>query len=376
LESGRLVSGPVVESFEHDLSSYLGVRYAACVSSGTAALHLGLMALEIRPGDEVIVPAFSYPATANVVELAGAKPIFVDSSPEGFNINATALENSITNHTKAIMVVHSFGWPAEIKRIKLISARYNLPLFEDAACALGSSLSGVRCGALGHLAAFSFHPRKILTTGEGGALITNDPVIWQKVLALRNHGQPPGSPGEFIAAGFNYRITEFQAALGRSQLTRFDAVLQKRRAAAGYYDKHLSKLDWLDIFKPDQDREINYQTYVAYVKNGSRDDLIEYLRSKGISAGIGTYSIPHTSFYRLKYGFAESDFPHSRRLFRDLISLPLFDGISRKEQDRVLAAIRDFAPPGSAALGHRCASTLSQSAPAAKKRPRKARDHA
>jgi perosamine synthetase len=340
LKSGRLISGPVVEAFEKELASYIGVRYAICVSSGTAALHIGMLMLDIGPGDEVIVPAFSYPATANAVELVGAKAAFVDCEKNGFNIDTADLENKITSRTKAIIIVHNFGWPVDMTKVTALSKKYNLPVFEDAACALGSLWNGAFCGSVGHLAAFSFHPRKILTTGEGGVLTTNDKAIAQKAREMRNHGQNFERGINFVRPGFNYRMTEFQAAFGLSQIKRFETVLKRRRKAARYYDRHLSEIEFLEV--PIPKGEPNYQTYVVFVKN--RDSLIDHLKSKGVEAGIGTYSIPHTAYYKTSYNISESDFPNSKRCFSDLLSLPLFEGITKRKQDRIISILKNFAP--------------------------------
>ena len=342
LESGYLVCGPTVEDFENRLAEYLGVKHVVCVSSGTAALHLGLLALGIGHGDEVIVPAFSYPASANPVTLSGARPVFIDSESGGFNLAASLIENKITCHTRAIMVVHNFGWPVNINKVKALSAKYDIPIFEDAACALGSSIRGIKCGALGRLAAFSFHPRKILTTGEGGAIVTDDSELCRAARELRNHGQALGTT-DFIEPGFNYRMTEFQAALGISQLKRFESTLHDRREAALYYDNLLADIDFIKPVQCREDIVVNYQTYVAYVENNLRDDLIKHLISKGIGAGIGTYSIPHTSYYSKECNVAPTDYPNSMRSFSNLISLPLYEGISKKEQETVIDAIKQFA---------------------------------
>jgi len=344
LKSGRLVNGPAVEALERQLASFLDVGYAVCVASGTAALHLGLLALGIGPGDEVIIPAFSYPASANAVELCGARVIFVDSSQDSFNIDTGQIENSITPNTRAIMVVHNFGWPCDMEPIKRISAKYNLPIFEDAACALGSVENGVKCGNIGRLAAFSFHPRKILTTGEGGAVVTDDPLIAERIKELRNHGQVIGKEIRFVAPGFNYRMGEMNAALGVSQMKRFKTMLRERRNAARYYDDNLKVYDTLTPVYERANSKGNYQTYVAIVNNGLRDQLIAHLRSQDIEAGIGTYSIPHTDYYSERYRYSQNDFPNSLSYYRNLISLPLFEGITKDEQDKVISAIKSFAP--------------------------------
>ena len=344
LKSGQLVSGPVVESLERQLAGYLKTRYAVCVSSGTAALHLGLLALGIGRGDEVIVPAFSYPASANTVELTGARVTFVDSQFDSFNIDTAKIENSITARTRAIMVVHNFGWPVDITRVHSLSAKYDLPIFEDAACALGSSIRETRCGSLGRLAAFSFHPRKIITTGEGGVVVTDDPAIAKTIRELRNQGQAFGNHVDFVAAGYNYRMTDFQAALGVSQMKRLKTIIRARRRIAEYYNQAIADIDYLRVPLHDGSRKLNYQTYTVSVENGWRDALIDHLKDEGIEAGIGTHSIPHTAYYSEGYNVDESHYPNSLRFHRNLISLPLFEDISTQEQDRVISALKAFAP--------------------------------
>ncbi len=342
MKSGRLVCGRMVETFERQLATYLKVRYAVCVSSGTAALHLGLLALGIGPGDDVIVPAFSYPASANAVEILGARPVFIDSEPNGFNIDISRIENSITSRTMALMIVHNFGWPVEINRIRALSAKYDIPVIEDAACALGSSIAGVRCGNLGRLAVFSFHPRKILTTGEGGAVVTDDFELAEKIKRLRNHGQDFSHGVDFVMPGFNYRMTEFQAAMGVSQMKRYNTTLRERITAADFYNKNLADMDCIRPCLPQANRKLNYQTYIAFIPGGNRDEIIDHLREYDIEAGIGTYSIPHTAYYSNKYGIEESRYPESLSAFENIMSLPLYNGITMDEQNRVIEILKKY----------------------------------
>lgn len=339
LKSGRLEGGRTVESFERQLSTFLEACYAVCVSSGTAALHLGLLALGIRPGDDVIVPAFSCPASANVVEIIGARPVFIDSEPGGFNMDVSKIENNITARTGAIMLVHNFGFPIEMNKVHALSAKYDIPIIEDAACALGSSYNGSRCGNLGRLATLSFHPRKILTTGEGGAVVTNDVDLAEKVKLLRNHGRNLSDGAEFVIPGFNNRMTEFQAALGASQMRRFDEILKARISAARYYDEKLAESGLLKPLRLDNSRKSNFQTYAAFVPDRRRNEIIKHLKNHNIEAGIGNYSIPHTKYYTEKYNFDSSNFPEALNASSNLISLPLYEGITRGEQDHVLETL-------------------------------------
>jgi dTDP-4-amino-4,6-dideoxygalactose transaminase len=340
LKSGRLECGPMVEAFERRLSEYLNVRYAVCVSSGTAALHLGLLALGIRPGDDVIVPAFGCPAGANVVERLGARQVFVDSEPGGFNMDVNKIENNITARTRAIMIIHNFGFAVEMDNVRALSAKYDIPIIEDAAGALGSSYKDVKCGNMGRLAAFSFHPRKILTTGEGGALVTDDLDLAEKVKLLRNHGRDLTDGADFVLPGFNSRMTEFQAALGVSQMSRLEETLKSRIAAAAYYNVKLADVGLLRLPVMDDNRKSNFQSYAAFVSSGRRDEVIGHLKHNNIESGTGVYSIPHTGYYSEKYKFDGSQYPEALKARDKLICLPLYDGISRDEQDYVIETLK------------------------------------
>jgi dTDP-4-amino-4,6-dideoxygalactose transaminase len=346
LRAGRLLGGLAVETFEKQLQSFMGGGYAVCVSSGTAALHLGLLSLGIRPGDDLIVPAFGYPSSANVVEVVGARPVFVDSESNGFNIDVSRIENHITSRTRAIIVVHNFGYPVDISRVQALSAKYDIPIIEDASCALGAGIHGSACGDLGRLAVFSFHAGRILTTGEGGTVVTNDIEIAEKVRKLGNHGPNYDKEAGFFIPGLNYRLTEFQAALGISQMNRLDGILKGRLRAAEYYLENLQDLDFLMTFPADDDRRPNYQTFVVSVPADSRDEIIRHLKHQGIETGIGACSIPHSNYYAEKYKLDNSRFPHSLRAFRSLLALPLHEDISREEQDLVVDSLRLFGKTG------------------------------
>jgi perosamine synthetase len=360
LGSGMLASGRAVEAFERQLATYIRTRYAVCVSSGTAALHLALLSLDIKTGDDVIVPAYGYPAGANVVELLGARPVFVDSEPDGFNINVSRIENRITSRTRAIMVVHNFGWPVEIGKIQALSAKYDIPVIEDAACALGSSITGVKCGKQGKLAIFSFHSRKILTTGEGGAVVTGDLELSERIRKLRNQGQDCSRGNEFEMPGLNYRMTEFQAALGVSQMKRIERTFKQRIAAADYYTKSLLNIDFINPCPPPPNRSLNWQTFFAFVSGCSRDEIVSHLDGHGIEAGNCSYSVPHTEFYSKKYDVTENCYPESLKACRNLISLPLYNGITRDEQDYVIESLRKFEHGRVNAFANRAVETASR----------------
>ncbi len=234
LRSGYLVQGEKVKGFEETVAGFVGTKYAVAVSSGTAALHLALMALLTRPKDLVVVTAYSFVATANVIELCGAQPVFVDTQPDTFNMDPNCLEKTLNRlmantetaqRVKAILPVHSFGQMADMPAILDVARRYGLPVIEDAACALGAKLYGREAGTWGVMGCFSFHPRKAITTGEGGIITTNDETLARSLRALRNHGQDPDAKApDFTFFGFNYRMTEFQAALGISQMGKVDRM--------------------------------------------------------------------------------------------------------------------------------------------------------
>lgn len=340
LSSGMLVSGPVVERFEQMLADYLGLPYIVCVSSGTAALHLSLMAADIIPGDEILVPALSFPATANMVEIIGAVPVFIDCQPDGVNFDVEKLENKISPRTKAIIPVHAFGIPAEMDAVMTIARKYNLVVVEDAACALGSKYNDIYCGTIGELAAFSFHPRKLLTTGEGGAVASADQPTVNFVKSLRNHGY---DGDDFRCPGFNYRMTDFQAGMGLTQLEKFSSMLEERRKLADDYKSMLRDIEWLEVIEAGPEAQPNVQTYIARLdKYVDRKSLIEFLATQGVEATIGTYCLPLTRYYRLRYGYQPEEFPHAFDAYKRLLSLPLYKDMSKQEMSKVVEALKSF----------------------------------
>jgi len=340
LASGMVVSGPMVQRFEQLLANYLGIQYAVCVSSGTAALHLALLAADIKPSDEVLVPAFTFPATANAVEMVGAVPIFIDCQPGGVNFDVDKLDDCVSSRTKAVIPVHAFGIPAELNRVLDVAREYNLAVIEDAACALGSKYKSIYCGSFGDLATFSFHPRKLLTTGEGGAVLTNDRTSAMTIRSLRNHGY---DDGDYRQLGFNYRMTDFQAAMGVTQIENFEAVLNERRKLAITYQTMLSEIEWLKVVGTDQFAESNIQTFIAKVDDHiDRDSLVNHLLTNGIEATIGTYCVPLTHYYRLRYGFRPGEFPQAYDAYKRCLSLPLFSGMKADDMARVVETLSSY----------------------------------
>jgi len=344
LKTGMLVQGVEVQKLESAISALLHIKYCSCVSNGTAGLHLSLLALGIGPGDEVIVPAFSYIATANVVELVGAKCSFVDIHPRFFNIDESKIEEVISQRTKAIIPVHEFGLCANMPEIMAIAEKHNIKVIEDAACAIGANLSSKYAGSFGHLGVFSFHPRKAITSGEGGIVATSDANLNLKIKILRNHGIEPGSaPMNFIAAGFNYRMTDFQAALVYSQFLRLESIIKyKSKLASIYFEKiHNPAIKLPEI--PDGERH-TWQTFHILLENeNKRNELMVYLKAKGILTNYGAQCIPAMTYYLNKYNHqSEIEFPNAFEAYTCGLAIPLYSRLTELQIKFISETINKF----------------------------------
>lgn len=341
LRSGNLVQGPRVEQFEEALRNYLNIEHAIVVSSGTAALHLALLALHIQNGDEVIVPAFTFPATANVVENVGAKPRLVDISLADFCMDPSRIDDAITERTKAIIVVHEFGQAAEVEKIVEIAKRRNLFLIEDAACAIGARWKNRPVGSFGLLGCFSFHPRKIVTTGEGGAITTGDASLGKRVRALRSHGQSAPGTSEFTDAGLNYRMTDFQAAMGHGQLLHVEEEIETRIQQSRRYRENLSSCVWLRAPDTLENRRHIYQTFHVLLDDGlDRDHFIRHLKEEGVEANLGAQALHVLPFYRAKYKYDPSDYPQALQACRQGLALPVGSHLSGDNIDYICDRLR------------------------------------
>lgn len=345
LRSGMLVQGKIVEKLESTISSFLGCKHVIAVSNGTATMHLALKVLGIGPGDEVIVPAFSYVATANVVELVGAKPVFVDIELNSFNIDPKKIESLINDKTKAIIPVHEFGLAADMDQISRIAKKHKLFIIEDAACALGAKDNDVFVGTIGDFGSFSFHPRKAITSGEGGIITTNDDELARKCRILRNHGiEMIHGKMEFVEAGFNYRMTEFQAALVLNQLSRIGSILEKRTRLADIYFRELENQQLLGCPHVLKGKNHTFQTFHALLNDSlNRDHFIEKLRSKGVGANYGAQCIPDQIYYRNKYNLDSSKlFPHAYRAYKHGLALPLYEKLSENDVLIVASVVKEL----------------------------------
>jgi perosamine synthetase len=323
LASGMLTMGPKVAEFEAEIARLCEVEHALAVTSGTAALHLAVLALGLEPGDEVLVPAYTFPATANVVALSGLKPVLVDVDPETMNIDPSKIE--VGPRTKLLLGVHLFGRPLPLHELP------DVPLLEDAAGALGAKYRGRACGGLGVAGCLSFHPRKVVTTGEGGAVTTNDAEIAAAVQTMRNHGWRSLSPPDMPAPGLNYRLADILCAVGIPQARRLDELMAQRTRVAEGYSERLKDLPVL-LPRADEGDVHGWQAYVLQIDD--RERVLAELRAQGIEAQIGTYALQQLGAYT-----GQGPFPGAARVFERALALPLHSKLSDSDLDRVAEAV-------------------------------------
>jgi perosamine synthetase len=353
LESGWVVQGPYTREFEQRFAAYVGVPYAAASSSGTTALHLALAALGVGAGDEVIVPAFTWIATANAVEYQGGRPIFCDIDLTTFNIDPEQVESLITPRTTGIIPVHLFGLCADMDPIMEIARRRGLWVVEDAACAFGARYGSAQAGTFGDAACFSFHPRKSITTGEGGMVTTARADLDALVRSLRDHGamasamerhdSGAGVLTDYPHLGFNYRITDIQAALGCAQIKRADEILARRAAVARSYDRALAGVEWLSLPTTPTGYQHGYQSYVTLFSpttprmatvdrlSERRSRAMRSLQAAGIATRQGTHAPVLQTFYRARYDLLPEQFPNATMADRLTLALPLFSTMTSED---------------------------------------------
>jgi perosamine synthetase len=343
LSTGYLTQGPKVEEFERAVAAIVGARHAFATTSATTALHLSLAALEIGPGDDVLVPDYTFPATANVVIQQGARPVLVDIDPETFTMDPVDLERKVTPSSRAVMPVHAFGLAADMDPILEIAGSHGLAIIEDAACALATTYRDRPVGALGTLGCFSFHPRKSITTGEGGMITTNDDALADRIRLLRSHGgRRHGNRFTFEAAGYNYRLSDILAAVGIAQLRKLDRLLHRRRLIAERYRELLADEERVVPPRlPEWDGHV-YQSFVVLLEPGiDRDRVITTLADAGIETTLGTYALHREPVFVERYGYSPGDLPRSNDVFRRALTLPLYPDMRDDDPAYVVARLAE-----------------------------------
>lgn len=355
LMTGWLTSGPKVREFENIFAERHKVKHAMAVTSATTALHLAVVALGIKEGDEVIVPAFTWVSTANIVLYQGAKVVFVDVDPKTFNIDPDDLKKRITKRTKAIIPVHLFGLCADMEAIRKVAG--DIPLIEDGACAAGSGYKGIPAGGLGEIGCFSFHPRKSVTTGEGGMITTNDDRLADVIKSLRNHGASiseeerhhgprPYILPEFNLMGFNYRMTDLQGAVGVVQLKKLDQFINERNMWANFYKENLKDLSWLRLPEFDSKYQHGWQSFVTMVDESiaphKRNEIMEKLQQAGIATRPGTHAVHMLDFYRKKFDLRPDDFPGARDANNYSMAIPLHNRMVEDDYRYVVQVLKNL----------------------------------
>ncbi|MGD1845993.1 MAG: DegT/DnrJ/EryC1/StrS family aminotransferase [Salibacteraceae bacterium] len=355
LESGWVTQGPKVREFENLFGEKHSVKHAMATTSCTTALHLALAALGVGPGDEVLVPAFTWVSTANVVLYCGATPVFVDIDPKTMNIDPRDIAHRITDKTKAIIPVHLFGLCADMDAIR--EAAPGLAIVEDGACAAGATYKGTPAGALGDMGCFSFHPRKSVTTGEGGMLTTNRDDLADLANQMRNHGATiseeqrhhgpkPYILPDFNLLGFNYRMTDLQGAVGVVQMGKLDSFINERNEWAQYYKRELADLEWLQTPEVPEGNRHGWQSFATLVDESkspcSRNEMMEKLQAKGISTRPGTHAVHMLHLYAEKYSLKPEDYPGARLVNDCSMAIPLHNRMSAEDYAYVVAAMHDL----------------------------------
>jgi len=342
LASGYLSQGEKVAQFEKLVADYVGTKYAFATSSCTTALHLALVALEIGPGDEVLVPDFTFPATANVVVQQHAVPVLVDIDLDTFTINIEDFASKISSKTKAVIPVHAFGLAADMDPILQLAKKHDFAVIEDAACALGARYKGLQCGALGDLGCFSFHPRKSITTAEGGMITTNSDVLASKISLLRSHGGVRRQGRfSFEEAGFNYRLSEIHGAMGIQQMKKFERILALKRKLAVSLSERLDGIETVTLPGQPDYAHHTYQSYVVMLQDGiDRDTIIQEMYAKGIETTIGTYSLHLEPYFARKYRYSPGEIVNSRAAYKRSLTLPLYAGLNDAEIEFIAGTLK------------------------------------
>ncbi len=347
LRSDRLSMGPKIIAFEQAICDYVGCRYAVAVSSGTSALHLAMIAAGLKEGNEVITSSFSFIASANSILFVGAKPVFVDIDPDTWQMDTNKIEQAITEKTKAILPVHIFGQPCQMKPIMEIAKKYNLTVIEDSCEAIGAEIDGQKAGTFGLCGAFAFYPNKQITTGEGGMLFTNDENVARLGRALRNQGRGDGAG--WLAherLGYNYRMSELQAALGWAQMQRIDEILQNRQRVADLYIERLKDDDRIILQKVAPNVKMSWFVFVIKLADefseDNRNELMKKLTERGIGCNCYFAPIHLQKFYREQFGHKEGELPITEHTGQHTIALPFFTKMTEQQVDYVCQTVKEL----------------------------------
>lgn len=342
--------GPNVEKFEDMLSKYVGTKHCAVLNSGTSALHAALLAYGIGPGDEVIIPSFTFIATANAPLFVGAKPVFADIECKTYGLDPEDVERKITRKTKAIIPIHYGGCPCLINELAQIARERDLLLIEDAAESLGAAVDGKKVGTFGDCAILSFCSNKVITTGEGGAVLTNSGELYEKLKLIRSHGRAETSNYfssneymDYVALGYNFRMSDITAALGIAQLKKLDKIIEMRRKIAKKLSARLSGIGALDVPRPPSGFSHVYQMYTIRVKEGQekRDALLTHLGKNGIMAKVYFPPVHFTHFYRKELGY-NCKLPVTEKVSREVLTLPMYPSLSEDEINCIADRVKDF----------------------------------
>ena len=338
LESGHFILGPAVAKFEETIAAYLSLKYAIGLASGTDALVIALRALDIGAGDEVIVPAYTFFATAGTVMSVGATPVFIDIDPVSYEMDVVQITDRITPRTKAIIPVHLYGHPAEMDPILKIARAHGLKVIEDNAQAFGATYLGRKTGAMGDIGCLSFFPTKNLGAfGDGGMVVTNDPALAERMRMLRTHGWKKKYYSEEL--GYNSRLDAMQAAILQAKFPHLDSWNEKRRILAHRYTEKLAASGMATPVERTWGTHV-YHLYI--IRLSKRDELQSFLKQKGIASEVYYPLPPHLSVPCRKFGYKEGDFPHAEKAANETLALPLYPELTVEQQDEVIAAVREF----------------------------------
>lgn len=341
LTHGDLFAGVLHNSLEKKLSKYFGIKYICAVSSGTAGLHLAVKSFGIKEGDEVITSPFSFISSVNCILYERAKPIFVDIEEETFNIDCTKIEFAITNKTKAILVPHIFGQPAEMDRILEIAKKYRLKVIEDVCESIGATYKGTKVGSMGDVGVLSFAPNKQIASADGGAIMTNSSNIHESSCSLRNLGRLKNDKDIiYDKLGYNYKMNQISACLGITQLKKINMIIEKRKKIAKWYDYYLKSVPNIILPKVKNGSTHSFFAYSIRVTNGARNRMQSYLQKKGIETRVYFPPLHLQPFIEKSFGFKKGDYPITEKMSAEILVLPIFVGMSRKHVEYISEQIR------------------------------------